>query len=188
MAEKYHMAMRQGKSFLSTVPVHLMLLVLKKAKLTWDSNCRPLPSASLEEALGMRYCFHNYRHTLIENVALVCLGPVIALPTGGPLQHLVPQEVHEPSATGCIGHPPDPIDVGAVENVQNDELSEVVGLEVHPANPCANVHSRMAGIAANLPVTAATSLPDSLRLLVVAQSVAIVPPGSPDLHQYSTSG
>lgn len=57
MAEKYHMAMRQGKSFLSTVPVHLMLLVLKKAKLTWDSNCRPLPSASLEEALGMRYCF-----------------------------------------------------------------------------------------------------------------------------------
>ena len=28
--------------------------------------------------------------------------------------------------------------------------------------------------------------PDSLRLLVVAQSVAIVPPGSPDLHQYST--
>lgn len=32
---------------------------------------------------------HNYRHTLIENVALVCLGPVIALPTGGPLQHLL---------------------------------------------------------------------------------------------------
>ena len=36
-----------------------------------------------------------------------------------------------------VGIPgPDPIDVGAVENVQNDELSEVVDLKVHLANPC----------------------------------------------------
>ena len=47
--------------------------------------------------------------------------------------------VHQPSTTKTrrpLAPPhPDPIDVGAVENVQNDELSEVVGLEVLPANP-----------------------------------------------------